>query len=636
MATAAAGTPNVQTARVIDPRIEPQPEPVYAVTVGPKQNQFYKIPQSGLSDSYVTFNNLTTLGAGRAYLDTFELEIEAEITFHVGTSAMHGTGPAPDYNSWTFDSFPFNKCCDEIRANINGGAFFSQPLSYIRAKERYWNEKKINESYGNICPCNRPMLQNESGLIQSPAHLYETWLPRMTKAYTYDEEPLAAEKIIEGAAVPTRTGSGVHYYNPSPSGMCGSWNGQIIPKYSRVTSGDKVITCKWREPIFCSPFSSRIDETYGRPLYNITSIDITFNMMNLGNMIRVTDPRIPSYEIHLKNVNLCYQVMTVDPTIAPSYTVIPYRRYVPYVTDCVENPIPDNDEVSISMTSGVYTLNEVPTAIWVFAAPTKATLQTNQVDGYTMGAATANSYASNKQFGFMTHISISMANTTQILNTASQEDLYRIAKANGCQDSFQDWSVVWPLIPKPLTVQEENTGIHWPFCGGPGSVLRLIPGTDIIIPDQDLIPGANANNMVFQVTADFSFNRPPANMRNWALWVLFEYVGVATITPGQCQISMNPLGNGKTATVTAPIVSTSETAEPSEATGSGWLDKLKGVLGFANNLAKKTGIIGTALGMIPGVGSTLQTAARTLGYGKKRGRYEDVEGGAVMGLGDFI
>ena len=30
-------------------------------------------------------------------------------------------------DEWTLDSFPFNKCCEEIRVNVNGGAFFLQP-----------------------------------------------------------------------------------------------------------------------------------------------------------------------------------------------------------------------------------------------------------------------------------------------------------------------------------------------------------------------------------------------------------------------------------------------------------------------------------------------------------------------------
>lgn len=621
----------VSTARIVDPRIEPQPNPVYAVTVGPKQNQFYKIPASGLSDSYITFNNLTTLGADRAYLDTFELELTVDITFTVDSGE---TGkPAPSFSKWTFDSFPFNKCCEEARVNINGGAFFSQPLSYVRAKERYWNEMAINSSYENICPCNKPHMQNELGLQQLTGTTEQN-IERALEQYTYMEPEGGGEGfLLQGCALPTRCGAGCNYFMPCASGMVGGWNNSILDEntYHPDTSGNVVVTVTWREPIFASPFSSRIDATYGRPLYNITSMDLAFNMQDLGNMIRVIDPHVTNYNIHISDAQLCYQVMTVPIGLAPSYTVVPYRRFVPYITDGPE-PISNTEHVKRTLTSGVYTMNEVPTAIWIFAAPVKATIQSNPNETWNIGAHTKSLWTDNKLFGFMDKISISMANTTQILNTATPLDLYRIAKANGCQDSYNSWGRWNPIIPKEYSLATTN---RFPFCGGAGSVLRLIPGTDIILPDQDLIPGSNANNMVFQVSADFDF--PPAlnTSTRVALWILFEYVGVATITPGQCEITMNPLSDGKSM-VNAPVVSATTFESPSEIEGSGWLDKLKSILGVANTIAKKTGVIGTALGMIPGIGSSLQTAARALGYGqRKRPRIEETSGGAVMGLGDF-
>lgn len=637
--TAAAA---VSTARVIDPRIEPQPNPTYAVTIGPKQNQFYKIPASGLSDSYITFNNLTTLGADRAYLDTFELELKVKINFNVSAPEHY---LAPSFDKWTLDSFPFNKCCEEARVNINGGAFFSQPLSYVRAKERYWNEMAINSSYENLCPCNKPHIQNEAGLFQHSGSPFSTWEPIM-QADIYEDG--AGTGLRHGGAVPTRMGISERYFMPCASGLTGAWNNAVISEYTPLNSGNVEVEVTWREPIFASPFSSRIDATYGRPLYNITSMDIAFNLQDLGNMIRVIDTSVNSYTVHFESVNLCYQVMTVPIDMAPSYTVVPYRRFVPYITDYPANPRDINVADTITMTSGVYTLNEVPTAIWVFAAPTKRILQTNDPDGFTeeSGGVTVNhkTWVNNKLFGFMKHISISMANTTQILNTAEQSDLYRIAKANGCQDSFMSWGRWNPVLPKSTLTPGGNTEINHrlPFCGGAGSVLRLIPGTDLIIPDQELVPGANANNMVFQVSATFDF--PPAlpNARDIALWVLFEYVGVATITPGQCEITMNPLGDGRVM-ARAPIVSTTASEAPSTTEGSGWLDTFKNILSKVNQVAKKTGIIGNLLNFIPAVGPTLSAAAKSIGYGdtRKRARPADydgsaVMGGAVMGMGDFI
>lgn len=664
----------VSTVRLVDPRIEPQPDPLYTVTTGPKQNQFYKLPPSGLSNSYITFNNLTTLGTDRAYLDSFELEITATVTFTKTSSSAK----APRHDTWTFDSFPFNKCCEEVRVNVNGGAFFSQPLSYLRAKERYWDTRRLAEAYANVCPYHKPLLQHETACGNHPTQIVAN--VGISGSHL---EPVSASGTVystpEDATVSTLARTATGYgggelglasrcyesckgFAPTEAGVMTVANNSIIP--NSYKSGDTTVTVTWREPIFASPFSSKLDDTYGRPLYNITSLDIAFNMQDLGNMVRVVDESVSSYSINLDSVQLCYQVETLPPGFAaPSMTVIPYRRLVPYITDA-SSPLSTNDDnVDVTLTSGVYTLNEIPTAIWIFAAPTKASLQTNQPDVIThctVSEPTSPSIASNdwsdenvsmygfnKLFGFLKNVNITCANTTQILNTAAVHDLYRIAKANGCQDNFEDWSRLHPHVNHDCNfgvaaaagAQVHPHLMEMPFrrCAGAGSVLRLIPGTDIVIPEQELVPGANANNLVFQVSATFDIPKCYGNYRDYSLWLLFEYVGVATITPGQCQIAMNPLGDGERAVASAPVVSAAQASEPTTdmIEGSGFWDKIKSGLKTLNKVAKDTGIVSKALKFVPHVGDTLSGVASAMGYGWGRKRPR-VSGGAVMGMGDFI
>lgn len=644
-------TPAVSTVQVIDPRIEPQPEPVYANTIGPDQNQFYTINASGLSDSYITFNNLTTLGKDRAYLDTFELEITASITFR-GT---HGTYVPPMHTFFMPKSFPFNRVCDQIRVNINGGAFFNSPLASISAKERYWDDKKLMRSFANHTPCIKPYLQDEMCYHNA-----------------------CADDLYNGhiRCNRTRMFGGNEGYGCTPDGPTGANNFSILPNYhSTFVSGDDEQTVTidkvtWREPIFCSPFSSRYDATYGRPLYNITSIDLAFNLTDLRNMFLFVEHNLTDFEVHITDCKLCYQVLTVTAPISHSFTVVPYRRYVPYITDFTEHDIPGNTVDDISMTSGVYTLNEVPTAIWIFAAPCLREYQEfNYQPRATLAAGETAFYetdtsrnTNNKLFGFMSKISISCGNTTQILNTATPYDLYRIAKANGCQDSFIDWSNHEPFYDHvrfeekiEVTVGEDDeatdgTGgftreYYVKSAPGCGSVLRLIPGTDIVLPEQKLVPGANANNLVFQVQADFTINNELNRACRYALWILFEYVGVASITPGNCVVTMNPLGNGAIMAAAPTISGTNSESEatPSTTEGSGWLDKIRSALGVANKIAKDTKIISSALKFIPGVGEIASNIASQFGYGYKRPRIPDdgslgdggMSGGAVMGLGDF-
>ena len=699
----------VKTVQFLDPRIEPQPDPVYDYVIAPTQNQYYKIPASGLSNSSITFNNLTTLGADRAYLDTFEIEITAVIRFETNKESIIWTGGSgageasnatktafnsiyPSVADWTFDSFPFNKCVEQARVNVNGGAFFSEPLSYLRAKEHYMKQSKLSECYENICPIHRPLGQTESGryydkIVSANNALYLT--ERSTNGPVNNNNvPSRIPKIALFSHF--QSDQGFTGYNNSiitlgnglssiPNEGPSANSNDIFFQNSSADVVDRRYTCyrvTWREPVFVSPFSSRYDATYGRPLYNITSLDFAFNLQNLGNMIRLVNTTaeaspgaaeqpnyhnlwtanppvlaVKGYTIDIQAANLCYQVLTIPPIMTkPLTTLVPYRRFVPYITDYT---IVDNTQTTgpfpvtggtMRIRSGVYTMNEIPTAIWVFAAPSKAVLQTNEMDYVRDGNATTTAFGNwdtNKQFAFMRHISISMANTTQILDQATPYDLYRIAKANGCDDSYSSWAAWNSVAPVPnaynrrtvagtanAATSVEKYGINHIGCG---SVLRLKPGVDLIVPDQALIPGANANNMVIQVEGEFYV--PPHSAANgrYALWLIFEYVGVAAISSGQCEITMNPLGSGEVMSVSPVMSATSEETE-GELEGSGVWDRVQRKARIAAQVAQD-GVISKLLKRLPGaVGDKVAAWAQTHGLGAKRPRSE-TSGGAVMGRG---
>jgi hypothetical protein len=679
----------VKTVQYLDPRIEPQPDPVYDYVIGPTQNQYYQIPASGLSDSSITFNNLTTLGVDRAYLDTFEIELTATISFKLSadpfvankTDLNDANDPTkwkeccPALGDWVFDSFPFNKCCDEARVNINGGAFFSQPMCYIRAKERYMNQEKLRSCYESVCPVQRPTTQTESGR-------------NYNRSFTDTNHHAGFSEHM----VPSRLGRYTFARGQQGTGeaLFGGFNNDIIQAGREITVGDQIkgyenyyyadlvnvpaqqsaatnlfiVKVKWREPIFVSPFSSRYDATYGRPLYNITSMDLSFTMQNLGNMIRYAnfvqvpgagDPapaRVDSYTVHIDSAKLCYQVMTIPPILnKPLTTLVPYRRFVPYITDYnqmapeTSNLNVDVNGAELSITSGVYTFNEVPTAIWVFLAPSKDIIQTNKVCSFeeaspTQGTVTAYpSWDSNKLFAYIKSINISMANTTQILATAKTYDLYRIAKANGCEDSYWSWAGDETLAPcgiwasRPVENGEADAAKRWTLAPsilpyGAGSVLRLKPGVDLIVPDQPLIPGANANNMVFQCSAKFYVPPHAKELSKYSLWLLFEYVGVAAISPGQCEITMNPLGSGEIMAVSPVMSATSEGSE-GQLEGSGFWDGVKRATGIAGQLADD-GIISMILKRIPGAKPVADWASK---HGLGEPCSKRTRGGAVMGKG---
>ena len=727
-----AAVTQIETVKVIDPRIEPQKPPVYEMPEGPIQNQYYQIAASSIGQRTINFNNLTTLGADRAYTDTFEIEVTAKITF-VRDREHFPASPDPDL--WTFRAFPLNSITDTARGNINGGTFFSQPMSYLNPKMRYWNQKKIQESFANHTPCCKPMTPNEFGWFpiggSNPAGAGLTDNADALRAISgFNRTRMARTPKLHPTLSSTRLkvtkdGSNVnvtavdfdrdhnHWAYPSPSGatawyygdgLQASNNSSIVdmspnmyPDPRKTNNNEFVVYVRWREPIFCSPFSSRIDETWGRPLYNITSMDITLELGDLKNMILCRDMGVTSYGVEIQGAMLCYQVMTAPSSIPHDIVTVPYRRFVPFITLDPQaagdqtNPAnannrslgasADAEDYTVTLTSGVYTWNEVPTAVWIFVAPEKDELASFHADftggknqagdadyKFNVGIHNDATKVSNFNFAFIESIDLNCANTTQILATAKPHDLYRLAKANGCQDSFSDWSRAHPYIPgmsfeNPTSTGDTGTANTGLSAGDPlgyipneafgnqplpaslarltpgmGSVLRLVPGTDIVIPGQKLVPGANAENAVFQARVKCTYRNFTGRNVKLALWLLFEYVGVAAITPGNCSITMNPLGDlGTIPTSSLPVVSGADvmSTDPSTVEGSGFWDKFRRILERLGHWAidnKVPSKVANAVGR-EDIGKVLGS----VGLGEpqaKKGR-KRTSGGAIMGLGDF-
>ena len=625
---------SVDTVNIVDPRLEPPPEPIYPIILGPSQIQPYSIPASGLSDTIITFNNLTMLGPNRVYTDKFEIEYTLEITMN-GPAEAQGTGiPIPSMGAWCFPSHPIMTACDQLRANINGAACFSRPAYTLPFQERYWNQEKMLECYGDTCPCIRAQSMVDFGNANDVFARSRMTVTPNSQSQVFLQNPYRYQQTI----APERFCTSITYGSTS-----------------EANSTAKIIA-KIREPLLVSPFNSHLNRNYGLPLYNITSLDFTLTLNDLRNMVMVHPVmKLSSYSVHIVSCNICYEVLSLQPGVqVPSSIQRNYIQRTQYVTD-YKGPTDVGSLANTpqNVTSGVYTLGTVPTAIWVFVAPTLGSYGT-----FTSDNTDCVSHFYNKLFGNIKHISITLGNTTQILNTATVHDLYRICKANGLQDDFYAFNSQ-NRIANYVTLSGNTVTPHY-FGGLAGSMLRLVPGVDLITPET-LIPGANANQMVCQVSVDFTYDFGEAEngKRNFdktplALWLMFEYSGVLTLSPGHGEIDMMPIKNTGLAQQIASnndVVSPAEvigenaapTGEAGQAAGSGWLDNLKSGLRSFWDKIKKSKLLSTAAnvatGFLPGPAKALSGPIQNLVGQIEGSGYDDsmtdVSGGAVMGLGDF-
>lgn len=510
---------------VADPRIVDEQGIVMNQYVGPANWEHYKIPASGLSNTQITFANLVTLGTNRLYDSNFEIEYTLSIKLPNNVGATYDTDRV--LRRLRMVGFPLSSVSDQIRCNINGSACVSRPQESLPQRMMYWNQKVIDKTC-SYCPHQKPTIAAD-----------QEFMYQLTSANgqvsTYMEEHVLKFMTCQ-------KGSG---------GQIGKTFPCVNASFDPTTH---ILLLTLREPILCPPFNQRLDKLYQRPLFNITSIDIVYQLNDLRRMFEmwnyvlmvprnaadeaghtidfdthVYDACVPSsFVVNITNAQLCFNVASMpNGSTVPASLTMPYYDNVNYVTSYTGSEYGESQP----LTSGVYTLAQVPTAIYIFVS-----------EDQLFRSNGANDYSIN--FCPIRDINITMGNNTQILNTTSEIDRYRMCLANGLQDTtWEDFHRPCQYIDKAEYAPAVTTR-QFLRRGGKGCrcVLRLIPGVDILIPERRLVGGMDADQMVFQVRVNADMSAlPPSSQGHMALWIMFEYCGTLTIEPVHSTIDMIPI-----------------------------------------------------------------------------------------------
>lgn len=500
---------------VADKRVVAEQGVVLNQYVGPLNWEHYRIPASGLSNSQLTFANLVTLGTNRLYDSNFQIEY----TIEVDLSATSYVGDAYNLERiLRMHPFPLHWVTDQLRTNINGAACMVRPQESLPQRMMYWRQRVLDKAC-NYCPHTKA-----PQVMDSPISIHAncTW-PQDYLNYQMKYGRNGSQDV----GTPLKT---------------------VSFKYNGT---NKIATITIREPVLCPPFNQRLDEIYQSPLFNITSIDIVYQLNDLRMMFEastqtavtlsdganvlttsVIDNLSPdNISIRITDANLCFNVASMPPGMTvPSMLQLPYYDNVCYVTN---GDVLPGTVGEVPMTSGVYTLAQVPTAIYIFVSE-------NQL--YRSGGNLTNATYETSLCPIR-NINITLGNNTQLLNTTSEYDRYQMALANGLED------VTWEEFTRPIitmpstdtsTVALTRNYAQGQHCGK--CMLRLIPGVDLLIPDKRLVGGTDAEQMVFQVrlTADVT-GVPDTAQPFLSLWIMFEYCGVLTIEPVHASIDMIPL-----------------------------------------------------------------------------------------------
>lgn len=517
---------SVSVKTVADPRVVTESGVEFNQYVGPLNWEHYKIPASGLSNTQITFANLVTLGTNRIYDSAFQIEYTIEIVFPLSDGQKNASSAL---TSIRFHPFPLHWVSDQVRVNINGAACMTRPQENLLQRMMYWRQHILDKSC-NFCPHTKaPSIQDKPVIFREEHTSSATNVTSVSQA------------ILNHQMKYGKNGS-QNYGTPLPCVSCEFDNSEVTVGSSTKYNNTYRIT--FREPVLCSPFNQRLDKIYQSPLFNITSIDMVYQLNDLRAMLEradVTDILSTEtftttngygpYEVQAINITsaqLCFNVASLPPGMnVPSILELPYYDNVCYVTNTGVDGGTSGDVV---MTSGVYTLAQVPTAIYVFVGPNQLYRSTKSI---TAGLESG--------FCPIRDINITMGNNTQLLNTTSEFDRYQMALANGLEDvTWEEFTQ--PLIPLPGVSDVKRLNYGENGAHGCKCILRLIPGVDLLIPDKRLVGGTDAEQMVFQVRLTADVTAIPSDMKpELALWLMFEYCGILRIAPVHADIDMLPL-----------------------------------------------------------------------------------------------
>ena len=496
---------SVSVRTVADKRVVAEQGVVLNQYVGPLNWEHYRIPASGLSNTQLTFANLVTLGTNRLYDSSFQIEY----TIEVGLTKFDPKPHTLDFlrENLRMQPFPLHWVTDQLRVNVNGAACMTRPQENLFQRMMYWRQSVLDKTC-NFCPHTKaPVIEDPPYTISGDAST-SIAIPNHWKKY----------------------------------GKNGSQNeGTPLPCVDFKFSQPGVLSITIREPILCPPFNQRLDQVYASPLFNITSIDLVYQLNDLRGMFfgsldynwdgqawEVSSQAVLApinMEVRITDAQLCFNVASMPAGMTvPPILQLPYYDNVCYVTGA---GFTEQTTGTREITSGVYTLAQVPTAIYVFVSE-------NQL------YRSAPRDVRNMSLPPIRNINITMGNNTQLLVTTSEYDRYQMAIANGLEDvTWEEFHQNYIPFPGRTGGMDDHGRL---FGHSSKCILRLIPGVDLLIPDKRLVGGTDAEQMVFQARVNVDIDGvPPAARPYLSLWLMFEYCGVLTIEPVHASIDMIPL-----------------------------------------------------------------------------------------------
>lgn len=511
----------------------------YAVKTGPSSTTMQQFEAVSKSLSSISFNVQVpseSVVVDREVLIENTLKYSLFVTVNINGVANNTDQAINLYNyglDWSWRAFPFSSLLTTIQCNINNTSV-SVNLDDIKDPLLKLIDKKQLQRYFGLCPTLTDEFYATTGGNQEPGSPYASTLNASLndhKVYGNSSHPIVIKLVTDLAATKT---AGSFYLVDGVLTYTGA-TGQPNTKELEFE-----IETTFTEPVFCSPFIFGRCEYNRQGLVGINGLNFVFNIDGNGDKSHIifrnsagtiNPPKgtavgdSSNLRIKLKTIESSRLLMTfysTQPTdLIKPLNVVPYMDYVRFLSNT--DFILKAGEAKSGISAPTIQINQLPDYFIIFA---RRKIVSDAANG------SANYVGQNRTFAEIKQISVNLNNTSGLLSSATQQDLWKLSVENGSNQSWYEFSGKYGFNSSTSNINDSKTLIGQSIASS-GSVL-------VLAPHQLSCPSYLAAGSVGQYTFQFTITLAnPGNDSNvnYQLVIICCNSGVFSTLSGSSNVS---------------------------------------------------------------------------------------------------
>lgn len=423
----------------------------YGVFSGASQSTFQQYPASSTSTNQICFN--CPIPSENTLIDR-NIMIKATYKIKLSVSNVAKGSTALNYSfGECFQAFPINSSIKTMTASINNTSFSINSQDVLQQLLKLIEPREL-QKFNGFTPTLPDMYFNKySDAVGSKADITGDY-----KASGFDN------MLVPRGSHPLKSILVSHY-------IAGVYKDNSLFSTALTDRWDIILESEFCEPLIISPFQvfSGKSDFNNQALTGITTINIVMNLdPSLKRFFSTNAPITNNISISfadtdpITNASLLFNFLNIQETDKiKKRNIVSYIDYPVFVSSDSDTILAGNTKTIISQN---FQINQIPDLFIICVRRPMSSTTIRHTNSFLP----------------IRNISLNFNNSSGLLSSASTQDLYRISKINGSQ---QSWLEFWGYAGKAAA----NATLANPLIDGylystSGSLIIINPSRDLSLP----------------------------------------------------------------------------------------------------------------------------------------------------------